>query len=204
MFGQLAVGELRFISRVGVVVGMKVGTVIRSFLAKDGRRVVLRMPRWEDLDDLLEMINSLVAERANIIRDEPVSRLEEIDWLSKALCRVEKGEEFYMVAEVAGKVVANSELSTRSSGYDKHVGMIGIAIREGFRDVGIGTEMMKTLIEQGRTIGLKVLVLSAFANNNRATQVYRKVGFKETGRIPRKFFKEGQYVDEVILTMLLG
>jgi len=49
---------------------MKPGRIIRTFSARDGRNVVLRTPRWEDLDDLLELINSLVEERANIIMDE--------------------------------------------------------------------------------------------------------------------------------------
>jgi hypothetical protein len=33
-------------------------------MSKDGRNVVLRTPRWRDLDDLLELINSLVDEKA--------------------------------------------------------------------------------------------------------------------------------------------
>jgi len=61
---------------------MKTGEVIREFIAKDGRKVVLRTLRWEDLDDLLDFINSLVEESANIIRSEKVSREEEIEWLS--------------------------------------------------------------------------------------------------------------------------
>lgn len=61
---------------------MKAGKIIRSFFARDGREVVLRTPKWEDLDDLLELINSLVEERADITRTKKVSREEEIDWLS--------------------------------------------------------------------------------------------------------------------------
>lgn len=182
---------------------MKAGKIIRTFHCRDGRRVVLRTPKWEDLDDLLEAINSLVDERANIVLNKRFSRDEEIDWLAGALSRLERDEVIYVVAEVDGKVVANSELRRRQSGCDKHVGSIGIAIKRGFRDVGIGTEMMKALIEQGRAMGLKVLTLSVFENNKRAIHVYEKVEFKQTGLIPRKFFKKGKYVNEVIMTMLL-
>jgi RimJ/RimL family protein N-acetyltransferase len=182
---------------------MKAGKVILKLSTRDGRRVVLRTIRWDDLDDLLEMINSLVEEEADIVRAEKVSRAEEIDWLAKALSRLEKDEVFYLVAEVDGKVVANSEISRGYSSYDRHVGGIGIAIRHGFRDVGIGTEMMNTLVKQARAMGLKVLKLSAFENNKRAIQLYEKVGFVQTGRIPKEFFKEGKYVDELIMTLLL-
>jgi len=181
---------------------MKSGKTIRSFNAKDRRKVILRTPKWEDLDDFLELINSLVDERADILRTERVSREEEIDFLSRVLSRLEKDEMFYLIAEVDGKVVAVSEISKRS-GYEKHVGVIGIAIRNGFRDSGIGTEMMKTLLEQAQKMGLKVLTLTAFATNKRAIHVYEKVGFVQTGAIPKKHFKEGKYIDEIILTKLL-
>jgi len=181
---------------------MKAGKVIQRFIAGDGREVVLRTPKWEDLDDLLELINSLVDEKADILKTERISREEEIDWLSRVLGRLEKDETLYMVAQVGGKVVAISEISRRS-GYEKHVGVIGIAIRSAFRELGIGTEMMKTLIEQARTIGLKVLTLTAFATNKHAIHVYEKVGFEQTGRIPKKHFKEGEYIDEIMMTKLL-
>ena len=181
---------------------MKSGKIVRSFFAKDGRKVVLRTPKWEDLDDFLEIINSLVDEGADILRTERVSKEEEIDFLSKVLSRLEKDEMFYLVAEVDGKVVAVSEISKRG-GYEKHVGVIGIAIRNGFRDLGIGTEIMKTLVEQAQKMGLKVLTLSAFATNKPAIHVYEKVEFVQTGTIPKKHFKEGKYIDEIILTKVL-
>ena len=181
---------------------MKTGKTVRCFIARNGQKVVLRTPKWEDLDDLLELVNSLVVEKAEITRTEKLSREEEIDWLSKALSRLEKAETLYIVAEVGGKVVAVSEISKRG-GYEKHVGVIGIAIESDFRDLGIGTEMMKTLVERAKEMGLKVLTLTAFASNKRAIRVYEKVGFVQTGTVPKKHFKEGKYIDAVIMTKLL-
>jgi RimJ/RimL family protein N-acetyltransferase len=181
---------------------MKAGKTIRSYTARNNLKVVLRTPKWEDLDDLLQLINSLVDEKADIARVEKATREEEIDWLSKALSLLEKDETFYLVGEVEGKSVAISEINKRS-GCEKHVGIVGIAIRSGFRDLGIGTEMMKALVSHAKEAGLKVLTLTAFASNERAIHVYEKVGFVQTGRVPKKFFKEGRFVDEVIMTKLL-
>ena len=58
-----------YLGCVAVAWVMKSGQVVRVFSPKGGREVVLRTPRWEDLDDLLELINSLVEERAEIIVD---------------------------------------------------------------------------------------------------------------------------------------
>ncbi|MEM3565752.1 MAG: GNAT family N-acetyltransferase [Candidatus Bathyarchaeia archaeon] len=181
---------------------MKTGEVIREFVAKDGRKVILRTLKWEDLDDLLDFINSLVEEGANILRTEKVSRDEEIEWLSGIFKRLERGEIFCVAAEVDGRLVANSEI-IKGTGYSRHVGFIGIAIKKGFRGIGIGTEMMKVLQEYARKVGLKVSTLSVFANNQHAINLYKKMGFVETGRIPKRFFKDGAYIDEIIMTKVL-
>ncbi len=100
--------------------------------------VILRTPKWEDLDELLELINSLVDEGAEISKNKIVSREEEINWLAGLIARVEKSETFFLVADVAGKVVASSDATLRT-GYESHVGGMGIVVKRSYRDVGIGT-----------------------------------------------------------------
>jgi RimJ/RimL family protein N-acetyltransferase len=73
-------------------------------------------------------------------------------------------------------------------------------IKQGYRDAGLGTEIMRTQIDLAKKMELKVLTLTAFASNKRAIHVYEKVGFVQTGTIPRKHFKDSEYVDEVIMT----
>jgi len=181
---------------------MKTGQVLQEFSIEGGHKVVLRTPRWEDLDDLLELVNSLVDERAEIGKDEKTSRDEEIDWLSGLLARLEKDKTFFLVAEVEGRVIASSDIN-RQKGYQKHVGVVGIVIKKGFRELGIGTAIMQALVEQAKKMGMEVLTLTAFVSNKRAIHVYEKVGFVQTGLIPKKHLKEGKYIDEVIMTKLL-
>ena len=181
---------------------MRTGKTVKSFVSKGGWKVVLRTPKWEDLDDLLELINSLVDEGAEISRNKRATREDEISWLAGLMFRVEKGETSFLVAEVEGKVVASSDVNPRT-GYESHVGAVGIVIGQGYRDSGIGTEIMRTQIEQTKKMDLKVLTLSVFASNKRAIYVYEKVGFIQTGRVPRKYFKNGKYIDEVIMAHTL-
>lgn len=181
---------------------MQLGKVFRKFPIRDGREVILRTPRWEDLEELMELINSLVDEKAEIARAVKVTRDEEAEWLPKMLASLEKDELFFLVAEIDRKLVASSDIHILH-GDEKHVGVLGIVIKNGFRDMGIGTELMKTLIEQATTLRLKVLTLQVFATNRRAVHVYEKVGFVQTGTVPKKHFREGQYIDEVIMTKLI-
>jgi RimJ/RimL family protein N-acetyltransferase len=181
---------------------MQLGKVFRKFFVEDAQEVVLRTPRWEDLDGLMELINSLVEEKVEIARTEKVARDEEVEWLPKMLASLQKDELFFLVADVGGNLVASSDIHILH-GDEKHVGVLGIVVKSGFRDLGIGTEMMKTLVEQAAKMGLKVLTLQVFATNKRAVYVYEKVGFVQTGRVPMKHFREGQYIDEVLMTKLI-
>ena len=182
---------------------MKTGTVVKTFNAKDGRKVILRTLKWEDIDDLVEMMNSLIEEGADIPLNEKVTKEQETDWLARKLAEIEKGKAFMLGAEVDGKIVANSGFDLKS-GYSTHVGDLGIVMRKGYRDAGIGTEMLKVLVSQAEKMGLKMLTLSVFSTNERAKHVYENIGFKETGRIPNKFFKNGRFIDEIIMVKELG
>ena len=176
--------------------------ILREFVTRNDKRVVLRKPRWEDLDDLLDFINSLVEEGADILRETQVTREEEADWLGKRLASIEKGEIIGVVAEVDGKVVANSEVMKRG-GPMSLLGVLGIAVKKDYRGTGIGKELMRTLIEESRKAGLKVLLLEVFGSNMVAKSLYAKMGFKDAGRIPKGVFKKGKYVDLLRMTLEL-
>jgi len=181
---------------------MKTGEIVKSFTAKDGREVILRTLKWEDLDDLIDMMNSLIEEGADITLNQKITKEQETDWLARKLAEIEKGRAFMIGAEVDGKIVGTSEFGLKS-GYSTHVGDLGIVIRKGYRGVGIGTEMLKVLVSQAEKMDLKMLTLSVFSTNERAKHVYERVGFKETGRIPNKFLKNGKFIDEIIMVKQL-
>jgi len=180
----------------------KASKTYETFVAKDGRKVVLRSIRWEDLDDCIEFINSLVEEGAEILRDTKVSRDEEAEWLGSRLARIDKREIIDVLAEVDGKMIANSEVEKRS-GFMSHVGYLGIAIKSGYRGIGIGTKIMQKLIENSKKAGLKILVLSVQDTNQTAKALYKKMGFREVGRIPKGIYRNGKYIDLVRMALEL-
>jgi len=181
---------------------MTVELASQTFTAKDGRVVLLRSPQWPDLDDLLAFINSLVEEGAEILRDQPATRDEEAEWLGRRLAQVAKGEVVWVVAEVDGAVVASADL-TPGEGCSRHVGALGVAVKQGYRDTGIGSALLNALISHAQAKELELLTLTVFSSNARALHVYERAGFRETGRIPRGLFKNGTYRDHIIMTKIL-
>jgi RimJ/RimL family protein N-acetyltransferase len=77
-------------------------------------------------------------------------------------------------------------------------------VKKGYRNLGIGTELMKTILEQAVFFGLRTMTVNVFVTNKRAIHVYKKVGFVESGIIPEKHFRQGRSIDEIILTKLIG
>ena len=182
---------------------MRAGTVFRRFTAEDGREVTLRAPKWSDLDDMLEFINSLVEEGANILVDTKQTREREIEWLAGLLTSLETDKKVVVVAEVDGRFVVQTEV-TPKGGRSRHVGSIGIALKDDYREVGIGSELMREAETHSRRLGLEILQLEVFASNDRARHVYEKAGYREAGRWPREVKKDGTYIDAILMSKDIG
>ena len=177
---------------------MKAGTILREFEASDGRRVILRTPTWGDLDDMLEFINSLVEEEAMIAVDTKKTREEEVDWLARKLTTLEKDKQISVVAEVDGRMVGSCEVTPRF-GRMSHVGSLGISVKEGYRDIGVGQELMREVERHAARLGLEKIMLEVFAINDRAIHVYEKMGYVAVGRIPGDIKYKGEYVDSLVM-----
>ncbi len=177
---------------------MKTGSIIESFTAKDGRRIVLRAPKWSDLDDFLEMINSLVREGADINLDSTVTRENEMEWLAHHLVSLEKDSIISIAAEDDGRIIGHVDLHPKA-GRQKHVATFGIIVLEGYRDIGIGTELMREAEKQAREIGMKIIVLNVFSTNDRALHLYNIMGYHKVGSISKAVSKGTTFIDEIIM-----
>lgn len=181
---------------------MKAGTILREFEARDGRKVTLRTPTWEDLDDMLDFINSLVEEEAMILMETKQTRDQEVDWLARALSNMEKDRQVRVVAEVDGKMVGQCEVAL-GAGRKSHVGTLGISVKQGYRDVGIGQELMRELENQARALGVETLYLEVYGISP-AMRLYERLGYREHGRLPGGIKYRGEYVDCVSMYKLIS
>jgi len=181
---------------------MKAGTIFKKFQDQEGREVTLRAPRWSDLDDILEFINALVEEETYIIMDSKVTREQEVEWLTGKLSNLENDKEIIVTAEVDSRFVGQTEIIPKS-GRSRHVGVFGIALKDGYRDAGIGTELMREAENQAPRLGLEIISLDVFANNTRGRHLYEKMGYVQVGQEPRQVKMGGEYVDNVVMAKTL-
>nr|WP_319474570.1 GNAT family N-acetyltransferase [uncultured Sphaerochaeta sp.] len=81
-----------------------------------------------------------------------------------------------------------------------HRCQIGISVATANQGNGIGSLLMKTLLDAARLAGFEQMELEVAASNSRAVHLYNHFGFREMGRIPRGFrYREGYYEDLLLM-----
>lgn len=71
-----------------------------------------------------------------------------------------------------------------------------------FRGKGIGSDALRTLIKYGfEEINLNKIWCEVYSNNA-AVNIYRKIGFIDEGVLRQNAFKNGEYVDGLVLSLL--
>ena len=175
------------------------GKIVKQFKTKKGNEVIIRYPKWEDLEQLTEFINNLSQEDTFVLYSgEIVTKDQEMEYLIQFFKGLEKGNRIQLCAFMNDRLVANSTL-VRKRLRAKHMGSIAISVAKGYREEGIGSELLKALTDESRKLSLKILSIDLLANNERAQHVYQKIGFKECGRFPKMYFYKGQYVDQILM-----
>jgi len=59
------------------------------------------------------------------------------------------------------------------------------------------------LLEEAKKQGLKVIILDVYEKNLPALNLYKRMGFKEVGRIPKAVYWKGEYVDDIKIARIL-
>lgn len=166
--------------------------------------VEVRPIRWSDLDDLREIYYRLYDERD---AGEPIgitlferrpSLSDEVTWFAHHYRNTIEGEEVFVVAEAAGRVVGSCNITRRGPGPGSetaHVGHLGILVDRDYRGIGVGTALMGRALAEARS-KFEILLLTVFSINERAQRLYRRYGFTVCGHQPRAVKRGSTYFDE--------
>lgn len=105
-----------------------------------------------------------------------------------------------LVAEVLGKVVGYCRLQQKE-GRESHVGEITmVAVHPDWWSKGVGTALTKAALRLAdNSLGLKRIRLTVHSDNKVAIHLYRKVGFQVEGRERKATFRDGKYLDTLIM-----
>ena len=173
----------------------------QNCVSKSGRPFTIRTAQPEDAAALLDYIRSVAEETEFFIiePDEfPDSVEKERGWV---IDHLDHPAQIALMAEASGQVIGS--LSFESGPYRRisHRGTLGIAVVHQWRGQGVGTALLRTLIDWAMANPLiEKVCLDVFATNTNAIRLYNKLGFVEEGRRPRDVkLGPGRYVDAIAM-----
>ena len=171
----------------------------------DGRSLTLRSAEEKDATAMLDYIRKTAEETHFLIRypEEISIDLER----EKEIIRnnLESEDAAWFTVFDDDKAVGNCSISRHRNHLKlKHRCDFAIAIEQAYCNSGLGTTLMQKAIDKAREMGFEQMELGAYADNERAIALYRKMGFQECGRTPKAFkLKDGTYIDEVNMILFL-
>jgi L-phenylalanine/L-methionine N-acetyltransferase len=113
-------------------------------------------------------------------------------------------DQFSLVACVDGEVVGNLGLETNSTRWRmRHIGRIGMAVRDDWQGKGIGTALMEAALDLADNwLNLSRIELHVYVDNAAGIALYEKFGFEVEGTHRRFAFRNGEYVDAYSMARL--
>jgi RimJ/RimL family protein N-acetyltransferase len=169
---------------------------------KRGLDVIFRAAREEDAQRLLTHLD-VIGPELNLKPGDLTITLEQ----EKRLLRQyeESENSLFLIAEHQGQIVGSLTLYGGRRWSNAHVGQLGVSVRPELRSSGIGSLLLETAIAWSKEGGVvKRLEILSYETNERARQLYLKLGFEIEGLKRAAVMREGDYIDVYQMAMLLG
>ncbi|GAP22392.1 GNAT family N-acetyltransferase [Leptolinea tardivitalis] len=168
-----------------------------------GKNVRLRAMEPEDLTNLVRWMNDPdVIE--NLLIDSPLSSVDEKNWFDTMMKRPSE-EHVYMIEVFEdGQWISAGSTGLIRLDWKNRSTEIGISIGEKkYWNRGFGREAMQLMLRHAfNDLNLNRVSLTVFSTNERAIKAYHAVGFVEEGRLREDIFKNGRYIDTIIMSVL--
>jgi len=174
----------------------------------EGKEIVIRKLAPVDLKNPgrhLDYFNAILDEDLYISTNKRISVKEEKDYLENMLAGQAKGDRVCLVAECGGKIISHVG-SALMAGKQNHIAVLGFAIANGFRRIGLGSVLMeKLLFLSAKDLSPKPRIIQSgiFSVNKASLALHEKFGFSRAALIPGQFMQDGKLMDEIIVQLYL-
>jgi putative acetyltransferase len=172
------------------------------FTLKNGKKVNFRPEQSEDTEMLWKMFSTLSEKSvSNMVAPFTRERIER--WTSS----IDYNKVLAIVAVIEEKneqrIVGSASLGFNEQEVFKHKAELGIAVHDDYQNMGIGSAMLKHLLDIARMKKLTKVFLLVDTGNERAIHIYKKVGFEIEGKLRKEKYHKGQYSDEYRMAIFL-
>lgn len=141
---------------------------------QDGTEVVLRLMVKEDERALLDFFQRVPKEDRLFLRDDVSAPKTIRAWAAT----LDYDRVLPLVALTDGKVVGDATLHRRPHDWTRHVGRMRLVVDPQYRQKGLGTLLVKELVEIGKGMKLERLVVELMGTQQAALSAFRHLGFE--------------------------
>lgn len=171
----------------------------------DGTTLQLRSPEEADAQRLIDRLDRVRRESTGIMI-APEDELPTLEWERDWIRGVREGAGVQILAvSPDGELIALCGLHAGKMHHVRHGASLGISIDAPWCGRGLGTVLMRELIDWAQASDtLDVITLCVFTDNPRAICLYEKSGFVREG-VSRWAVKiDGRYIDDIRMSRWVG
>lgn len=167
----------------------------------DGSRALLRPLTRDDTAALLEFFTPISRDDLKLMRNDVTDRAMVASWTEN----LDYKKVLPIIAVVNDRVVGDATLHFRSTSPQRHIGDVRIFLNKEFRRRGLGTAILRSLIDLARKCGLQQLVAEIVADQLKVIHAFESLGFERRATYPDYFMMpDGETHDVAVLILTLG
>ena len=172
----------------------------KKITLKDGRTAILRSPRVEDAEKMLNYLKKVSGE-TDFLQRYPEEWSLTIEQEEKWVNRLRSSPDTLdITCYVDGEVAGNCEIRFMGGMKMAHRADIGIAVCKDYWNLGIGSAMFEELVAAAQDRGTEIMELDFIEGNDRARHLYEKFGFRVISEKPNAYkLKDGTYLSEIYM-----
>jgi len=174
-----------------------------AFKLKNGSQVIIRQAEKEDARELIDFYNVVGGETdfLSFGKDEFMADLDaEVKYIENI--KNEDNSNF-IIATINEKIIGAASITSIQKRKMKHVGTLGIVIKEEYCGLGIGGILIDNLVNWSKQNGItKKISLLTRCDNYNAIELYKKKGFEIEGTLRRDNYENGKYYDTYTMGLI--
>lgn len=163
----------------------------------DGTRALLRPLVAGDREGLVELFAHASREDRRYLRDDVTDRELVASWAEN----LDYTDVFPLVAVVNDRLVGDATLHFRE-GAHRHQGEVRIFLAQEVRRRGLGTKMLRALIDIARNVGLHQLIARIVTDQGPVIKAFQDLGFEHQCTLPNYFMLPNGSTRDIALMIL--
>jgi len=174
----------------------------KSFNLKNGNTVLIREAEPDDAEDLLNCIKIYIPQSDYVpkLEEEIKATVDQERDLIQSFLNYDNS--ILLVAESDGRIIGNIDLMGSRRKIMEHTAVIGMGMIEEWRNSGLGTALLGSLIDWAKVNPILELIwLQVYAENQLGLGLYKKMGFEDNGVIENFFKWEGKYSHQITMSL---